>query len=165
MANKIYKLILLGKIAEGYDVEIAHEKLAIVFEIDLKKIPKLLKKPTVIRKNLNETDASRYKHGLEKIGVACQIEDENGIATGSVSQPEPSQAEDETKVEEMFTLVDSSNNALVLNNDTLNVIDVKIPFGAMVSLVLKFTLASIPALIIFWAIVYILQILAGSFMP
>ncbi len=153
MANKIYKLVLLGKIAEGYDVEIAHEKLAIVFEVDLKKIPKLLKKPTVIRKNLTKTDASRYKHGLEKIGVPCQIVD------NTVSQ-------DEANDDATFALVDDKpSNTLVLNSDMLDVIDVKIPFGAMIILVLKVTLASIPALIIIWAIGFILQIVAGDFMP
>lgn len=74
MANdKIYKIILLGKIVEGYDVEITHEKLAIIFEIPLKKIPKLLKNPIIIRKNLTQDVALRYQMGLEKIGVLCEV--------------------------------------------------------------------------------------------
>ncbi|MDM8560767.1 hypothetical protein [Candidatus Parabeggiatoa sp. HSG14] len=73
MADKIYKVVLLGKIEEGYDKEITHEKLALVFDIDLKKIPKLLKKPHVIRKNLTHEVALKYKNGLEKIGVLCDI--------------------------------------------------------------------------------------------
>lgn len=73
MADNIYKLILLGEIASGYDVEIAHEKLANVFDIDLKKIPKLLKRSIIIRKNLSYDDALQYKTGLEKIGVSSKI--------------------------------------------------------------------------------------------
>lgn len=73
MTDKIYKVVLLGKIAEGYDVEIVHEKLAIIFDIDLKKIPKLLKKPIIIRKNLTSEVALKYQAGLEKIGVFCEI--------------------------------------------------------------------------------------------
>jgi hypothetical protein len=65
MTDKIYKVVLLGKIEEGYDKEITHEKLALVFDIDLKKIPKLLKKPHVIRKNLTRDVALQYRNGLE----------------------------------------------------------------------------------------------------
>ena len=53
----------------------AQDKLSIIFDIhDLKKIPKLLKKPTVIRKNLSRDVAMQYKVGLEKIGVLCDID-------------------------------------------------------------------------------------------
>jgi predicted transcriptional regulator len=71
--DKIYKLVLQGKIAEEQDVEVVHEKLAIIFDIDLKKIPKLLKKPTIIRKNLAYDVALEYQAGLKKIGVSCEV--------------------------------------------------------------------------------------------
>ena len=151
MANKKYKVILLGKIAEGYDIDITHENLANVFDIDLKKIPKLLKKPTVIRKNLTETDASRYKHGLEKIGVLCQITNKDAEST---SQPQKISVKDE-KTKEPLALV--ANNTLLLNNDTLRVINVKISFGSMVTLFVKLTFASIPALMILGGIGYLIQ--------
>ena len=74
MTDKIYKVILLGKIAKGYDVEEAQDKLSLILDIDdLKKIQKLLKKPTIIRKNLSRDIAMQYKAGLEKIGVLCEI--------------------------------------------------------------------------------------------
>jgi hypothetical protein len=66
MTEKIYKIILLGKIADGHDKEIAVEKLALVLEIELKTATKLLKKPVVLRKNLTREFALRYKTGLEK---------------------------------------------------------------------------------------------------
>ena len=71
--DKIYKLVLQGKIAEEQDVEVVHEKLAVIFDIDLKKIPKLLKKPTIIRKNLTHDAALEYQAGLKKIGVSCKV--------------------------------------------------------------------------------------------
>ena len=150
MANKKYKVILLGEIAEGYDIDITHENLANIFDIDLKKVPKLLKKPTVIRKNLTETDASRYKHGLEKIGVLCQITNKDDENT---SQPQKLPAKD---TEEPLALV-TKNNTLLLNNDTLRVIDVKMSFGTMVTLFVKLTFASIPALMILGGISYLIQ--------
>ncbi|MBE9561525.1 MAG: hypothetical protein IMF12_01500, partial [Proteobacteria bacterium] len=61
MSDKIYKVVLLGKIADGYDIEIAHEKLALIFDIDLKKITKLLKKPIIIRSELTYDVAVRYQ--------------------------------------------------------------------------------------------------------
>jgi hypothetical protein len=71
--DKIYKLVLQGKIAEEQEVEIVHEKLAVIFDIDLKKIPKLLKKPTIIRKNLTHDVALEYQAGLKKIGVLSEV--------------------------------------------------------------------------------------------
>lgn len=194
MAKKTYKIILLGKIAERYDVEITHEKLAIVFDIDLKKIPKLLKKPTVIRKNLTETYASKYKHGLEKIGVPCQIVDPDGNVIGTqvepvskdedsnvigtqtdpVSKDEDSnvigtQAEpvskDEDDATEMFSLVEKKDNTLILDGDTLRIINIKMPFWSMVIFICKWILASIPALIILGGIGYYLIQLAVSSFP
>jgi len=71
--EKIYKLVLQGEIAEEQDIEVVHEKLAIIFDIDLKKIPKLLKKPIIIRKNLAHDVALEYQAGLKKIGVSCKV--------------------------------------------------------------------------------------------
>ncbi|MCK5720849.1 MAG: hypothetical protein KAH84_13005 [Thiomargarita sp.] len=72
--DKNFNLILVG-IEEKEDVEkeITYEKLSIIFDIDLKKIPKLLKKPTIIRKNLTYEIALQYQEGLGKIGVLSKI--------------------------------------------------------------------------------------------
>jgi len=178
MADKIYKVILRGKqtIAKGYDEEIVHEKLSIVFDIDnLKEVKKFLKKPTVIRKNLTGDIALRYKTGLEEIGVLCDIsppiETEPSLVT---TQTEPSLVTDQTELNpiledednpiiedpETFSVVDMEKT-LVLDSETLRVLNIKMPFWSMVILTIKWILASIPALILLGGVGFLIQWVIG----
>lgn len=176
MTDKIYKIVLLGKIAEGYDVEIVQEKLAIIFDIDLKKIPKLLKKPIVIRKNLTSAVAVKYKNGLEKIGVLCEIHPP--LTSGSTLEESlpPStaeissfQAEEEAELSSI-TKLDNDRisptpkpqnfsqlkpKSLVLSQETLRVINVKMSWWSLTKFSIKWILASIPAIIILAALIYL----------
>ena len=180
MSDKIYKVILLGDIADGYDIEIAHEKLAIIFDIDLKKIPKLLKKPTVIRKELTHSFAERYQTGLEKIGVLCKIHPplETGYIESNPKAPEEDIQELtfeskeilEEKVEEK--IVDEQVKEVVklapieMKLDILQVADIQMSFGSILLLFIKITFASITAMIILGGIILLLQqaiIMIGSF--
>ncbi|MDM8564449.1 hypothetical protein QUF74_02215 [Candidatus Halobeggiatoa sp. HSG11] len=182
MSDKIYKVILLGKIADGYDIEIAHEKLALVFDIDLKKIPKLLKKPTVIRKELTHSVAVRYKNGLDKIGVLCKVHPplETGYVDSSPTAPEeipesieikseepegltelkPEESEELEKVEQdeqqpVEEIIEFAPTEIKLGG-TLRVIDVRMSFGSMMLLIIKIVLASIPTMIILGGIIFLL---------
>ncbi|BAP57634.1 hypothetical protein THII_3337 [Thioploca ingrica] len=176
MTDKIYKVVLLGKIAEGYDVEIAHEKLAIIFDIDLKKIPKLLKKPIVIRKNLTPAVAVKYKNGLEKIGVLCEIhppltrdftlEESIHPSTDEISS---FQAEEEAELssitkldndkisptKEPQNLSQLKPKSFVLSQETLRVINIKMSWWSLTKFSIKWILASIPAMIILAALIYL----------
>lgn len=169
---KNYKVILRGQIEEGIDIEEVHEKLAIVFDIDLNKIPKLLKKPTVIRKNLTPEYALAYQIGLEKIGVPCDIEPPVETES-SLKKTEDNSIlgdEDNPTIEdpETFSLVERENsNTLVLDSNTLRVLNIKMPFWSMVILTIKWLLASIPALIILGGIGYLIQMairMVGDFL-
>jgi hypothetical protein len=152
MTDKIYKLILRGEFTEGSDIEIVHEKLAIIFDIDLKKIPKLLKKPTVIRKNLTPEVALQYREGLEKIGLLCDISPKLR-SEPILIDAEPSQVGFD-EAEEFSLIGVEGEKTLILDSNTLRVININIPFGAMVILVIKSFFASIPALIILGGIGY-----------
>lgn len=160
MTDKIYKVVLLGKLAEGVDVDIVHEKLAIIFDIDLKKIPKLLKKPVIIRKNLTGEVALRYKKGLDQIGVLCEInppfeESEAKFLTTVEEDEETPLTEEET---EMFSLAENNQKTLVLDSETLRVINIKMSLGSMIILIIKATFAAIPALIILGGLGYLIMI-------
>jgi hypothetical protein len=169
---KNYKVILRGQIEEGIDIEEVHEKLAIVFDIDLNKIPKLLKKPTVIRKNLTSKYALAYQIGLEKIGVPCDIEPPvetepslKKTEFNSILGDEDNPIIDDP---ENFSLVERENSkTLVLDSNTLRVLNIKMPFWSMVILTIKWLLASIPALIILGGIGYLIQMairMVGDFL-
>jgi len=169
---KNYKVILRGQIEEGRDIEEVHEKLAIVFDIDLKKIPKLLKKQSVIRKNLTSEYAIAYQIGLEKIGVPCDIEPPLEIEQ-SLKKTEFNSIlgdEDNPIIDdpENFSLMEMENSkTLVLDSNTLRVLNIKIPFWSMVILTIKWIFASIPALIILGGIGYLIQMairMVGDFL-
>ncbi|NJO14993.1 MAG: hypothetical protein HC877_04370 [Thioploca sp.] len=176
MTDKIYKVVLLGKIAKGYDVEIAQEKLAIIFDIDLKKIPKLLKKPIVIRKNLTSAVAVKYKNGLEKIGVLCEIHpaltrgftiEENIPPSNTEISSLPAEEAAElsstptlndkispTQEPQNFSLLDKQKS-LVFSQETLRVINIRMSWWSLTRFSIKWILASIPAIIVLAAIIYL----------
>jgi hypothetical protein len=169
MSDKIYKVILLGKIADGYDIEIVHEKLALVFDIDLKKIPKLLKNPTIIRKELTFDVAVHYKTGLEKIGVLCEIKppletDSKELSPTTTPEEIPEQLP-EKPIEEISEQIPVQTEPEIIEfvpvkiklGDKLRVIDVKMSFGAVMMLYIKIILASIPAALILGGIIFLIQ--------
>jgi len=142
--DKNYKLILLGKLAEGVDPTEVKEKLAIIFDKSEKKIEKLFKKkpePVVIRKNLAEDIALRYKTGLERIGVICNIQDDR--------------------------IIQKSSGVPVLKSaprGALRITHIKMPLGALTLFLLKWVLASIPAFLILGVLIIIMmKILGGIF--
>ena len=156
MADK-YKLILLGKIAAGHDEEIVHEKLAIIFEIELKKIKKLLKKPLVIRTELSREVALKYKNGLERIGVVCETSpplESNKDKAPIIDDNEQAITDDldNFSIKEEPELQESK--PLVIDGKKFKVINIKLPFFTLV----KWSLASIPALIILSGIFYLIEL-------
>lgn len=175
MTDKIYKVVLLGKIAAGYDVEIVYEKLAIIFDIDLKKIPKLLKKPIVIRKNLTAEVAVKYKAGLEKIGVFCEIhpplttdstpEDDlspTAAELAAISTEETTEAVATTESDHIAPLAEPQNFSILdqdkhftLSQETLRIININMSWWSLTRFLVKWVFASIPAIIILAAIVYL----------
>jgi hypothetical protein len=165
MADK-YKLILLGKIAAGYDDEVVHEKLAIIFEIELKKIKKLLKKPLVIRTELNREVALKYKNGLERIGVVCDISPplESDKDKAPILEDSEQAITDDL---DTFSIKEESElqepKPFVIDGKKFKVINIKLPFFTLV----KWTLASIPAILLFRGIFYLIELaidmLLGNF--
>ncbi len=156
MANNNYKIILLGKIIDGFDSAEVKEKLAIVFEKTEKQIEKLLKKgkPVVVRKNLTAEFALRYKEGLEKIGVLCQIEGDEG---GDLADFTVAETADVTESFKFKEIQEDLPSVLTLGGGTVRVTAIKIPLGALILFLIKLMLASIPAWIILAFLSLILQ--------
>jgi hypothetical protein len=162
MTEKIYKIILLGKIADGHDKEIAVEKLALVLEIELKTATKLLKKPVVLRKNLTREFALRYKTGLEKIGIPSEIsppiEEVNTITTDNTDEHHLILEEENHPIlEEAPPPKLTLKKELIVDGNNLKVLDIQIPFWSLVIFWIKWFFASIPALIIISGIVYLIR--------
>ncbi len=144
MPDKNYKIILLGQIASGFDPQEVKEKLALIFEKSEKKIDKLFKKPKplVIRKNLTQEIALRYKAGLEGIGVLCEIQ--NGQTRIAEKVPI---AEAVAIPAEEFALVGMEGSFGGTMHGPLRVKGIRISWGAAFVFLIKLALAAVPALI------------------
>jgi hypothetical protein len=169
MTDNVYKIVLLGKIADGFDAAIAHEQLASIFNIDIKKIPKLLKKPVVIRTNLKRDAALRYQTGLEKIGILCDIIPPLDSPPATVVNTEKPDIiiEDSAKPllyeTETFTLVDiKKQNTLILDGESLRVINIKMPFSSIMSFLIKWLFAAIVTIMIIGGISYVIWFFLGT---
>jgi hypothetical protein len=152
---KNYKVILLGKIIEGFDAKKVEEKLISIFEKNSKQIKKLFKKPqpTVIRKNLTQDAAFRYKTGLEALGALCLIQDEEDTAAQIKGKTTSSERKSSSVTSgESLSFVKNEENVLVLGDGTVLVTEIKMSFGSLVIFLVKWMLASIPALLILAAI-------------
>ena len=167
MTDNVYKIVLLGKIADGFDAAVAHEQLATIFNIDIKKIPKLIKKPVVIRTHLKRDAAQRYQTGLEKIGILCDIippldsppvlvNAETEIIIEDSAKP----TSDET---ETFTLLElEKQKTLILDGENLRVINIKMPFSSILNFLIKWLFAAIVTIMIIAGIGYLIWFFLGT---
>lgn len=142
MSDKTYKIVLFGKIADGFDPAEAKEKLALVFDKSEKKIEKLFKKPrpVVVRKHLSQEMAQRYKTGLDKIGVLCEIQHGKGIAQATPT------ATDSSTLPPSEPFAFEVGRGMTLEN--VRIVRVQMSVGAMMGFLIKWLLASIPAFLI-----------------
>lgn len=90
MENDKYRIVLMGKVTKDSDLVQVKKKLAQLFKKDVVAIEQLFKKPSVIKTNLSNDEALKYKTALEKIGAECLITKMpivSPIIPSSVSKP------------------------------------------------------------------------------
>ncbi|MDY6991765.1 MAG: hypothetical protein SVR94_04045 [Pseudomonadota bacterium] len=146
MTEKNYRVIL-SAISEQVDKKAVEEKLISIFEKDKKAIKKFFKKPkpTLIRKHLTPEAALRYKMGLERLGLVAEIQDDTLTSTSSTPEVQPKSAPG-NKAEELAFVQEEV--PLVLSTGQIWVADINISTGALMLFLIKWLLASIPALLI-----------------
>jgi len=86
--GKTWSVRSAGELIEGFDQETVIKNFSTAFKITEDKAIPFLKKGKLIRKGLNEVEATNYKTQLEKFGLAISVEDtaeaENSAAAQSV---------------------------------------------------------------------------------
>ncbi len=82
-----FRIVLLGKTADGISLEDAKRNLAVLFKINSQKAEKLLSKPTVLKTGLNKKTAINYKQLLDKTGVLYKIQKQPDTVSASNTQP------------------------------------------------------------------------------
>jgi len=76
MAQGTYQVIFSGKIIEHADLDMVKTNVARVFSLDTDKVEKLFSgKRLVLKKDIDQSTAERYKVTLQRAGALCEIED------------------------------------------------------------------------------------------
>jgi uncharacterized RDD family membrane protein YckC len=104
MENR-YDVVFTGRIQDGLNQEEVREKLMRLYNGNIEVIDKLLNSSrAVIKKNIDQTTAEKYKTTLEQCGLVCHIE--AVAAAGRDLPPMPEQSK--------MNIADDSNNGLQL---------------------------------------------------
>jgi len=70
----VFRVVLTGQIKDGYNLPQVTQSLSNLFKVDIKTISKLFDKaPSIVKGDINEQLAVKYKLALEKCGVVCVI--------------------------------------------------------------------------------------------
>ncbi|HED33158.1 MAG TPA: hypothetical protein ENJ08_02925 [Gammaproteobacteria bacterium] len=74
MSDELFEVAFSGQIAEGADIEQVKTKVAAIFKADAGKLAQLFSgKRVVIKKNIDQAMANRYKSALQNAGAVCEV--------------------------------------------------------------------------------------------
>ncbi|MEM7561718.1 MAG: hypothetical protein AAF353_01580 [Pseudomonadota bacterium] len=86
MSDQLFEVAFSGKITEGADAEAVKAKVGKMFNADEAKIAQLFSgKRIIIKKNIDEATAAKYKTALTRAGADCEIRKMGGSANESDS--------------------------------------------------------------------------------
>ena len=85
--GKTWNVRSAGVLIEGFDQKTVVGNFSDTFKITEEKATPYLKKGKLIRKGLNEVEATNYKTQLEKLGLAISIEDSAAAENSAVVEP------------------------------------------------------------------------------
>ena len=92
MGEKRFRVLFRGEIAPGSEPAAVKAKLAGLFKTDVANIEKLfVGKPVVIKKDIDEQTAAKYRQALEKCGAVAIVQEMPVPAAAPAPQPEPKQ--------------------------------------------------------------------------
>lgn len=97
MSDELFEVAFSGQIKEGAELEQVKAKLAAMFKADAAKLAHLFSgKRMVIKKNIDQATANKYKVALNNAGAVCEIKSLSAApelsATPVVAKP-PAEAE------------------------------------------------------------------------
>jgi hypothetical protein len=95
MNPQSFSVISTGKIREGESLEQVKHRMADLFGVPEDKVERFLSGSSqVIRKNIDQQTALKYKQAIEKAGVICSLQEENPDQGLSLKIPEGPNKED-----------------------------------------------------------------------
>lgn len=74
MSDELFEVAFSGQITDGADLEQVKAKVAAMFKADEAKLAHLFSgKRVVIKKNIDQVTANKYKTALNKAGAVCEV--------------------------------------------------------------------------------------------
>lgn len=74
MSEELFEVAFSGEIAVGADLEQVKAKVGVMFKADATKLAHLFSgKRMVIKKNIDQATANKYKAALNKAGAVCEV--------------------------------------------------------------------------------------------
>ena len=95
MSDQLYEVAFSGQISEGADLNDVKAKVAKMFNADDAKLALLFSgKRVVIKKNIDQATAAKYKSALNRAGAQCEISPPVGATASApaASAPAPTAA-------------------------------------------------------------------------
>ncbi len=95
MSDELYEVAFSGEIAEGADPEAVKAKVGAMFKADANKLAHLFSgKRVVIKKNIDQATAQKYKTALSNAGALCEVKPVGGVTTEVDKAPSPPQPQE-----------------------------------------------------------------------
>jgi hypothetical protein len=86
MSDELFEVAFSGQIKEGADLSQVKAKVAAMFKADATKLAHLFSgKRMVIKKNIDQAMANKYKAALDNAGAVCEIKSLNEVPAEVVS--------------------------------------------------------------------------------
>ncbi len=89
MSEELFEVAFSGQIKEGADLQQVKAKVAAMFKADAAKLAHLFSgKRMVIKKNIDQATAGKYKKALDNAGAICEIKALSDTPVSKPSEPE-----------------------------------------------------------------------------
>jgi len=88
MSEELFEVAFSGQVAEGADLEQVKAKVGAMFKADATKLAHLFSgKRMVIKKNIDQATANKYKAALNKAGAVCEVKSLSEPVENITAQP------------------------------------------------------------------------------
>lgn len=92
MSDKLYEVAFSGQVSAGADLDLVKQKVGKMFNADDAKLAQLFSgKRIVIKKNIDQATANKYKTALTRAGAECEV-NSMGAASPAAAAGSPAEA-------------------------------------------------------------------------
>lgn len=124
MDGKLFNIVLVGKVRDGYDRSVVSTNLVALLKLPIEQVETLLNgNSLVVKRSVDAVLAAKYKAAIERAGVCCSVDAvapepplEFDLSTVTASTPQPPQQELKKSDSLETPLAPTDNGASTINN-------------------------------------------------